>query len=258
MPKHRAPFVILSVLFVNTCAYAEVPDPSSERTTWDHNGSVMYLIANGSSRELFYEKPRPGMVEAGAKTGSLLFRGEVSNGQYIGTTYMFNLQCGQVPFQVKGGILDDGKRIVLTGLAPRIGRNCRAIASYSTTLEFRLLNPIADSPASEPQKAEEPKAEVPLMADNTLNTPSPPATAPAPSPPKANDVALPAKQVTANMARLPLGTPLPQHAEKDKIAGGDFENYVSTGSVIVVTGALLFLSARQISRKLFWRNKGLY
>ena len=100
---------------------------------WDHNGSVMYLIANGSSRELFYEKPRPGMVEAGAKTGSLLFRGEVSNGQYSGTAYIFNLQCGQVPFQVKGAILDGGERIVLTGQAPRIGRNCQAIASYSTT-----------------------------------------------------------------------------------------------------------------------------
>ena len=68
MPKLRAPFVILSVLFANFWAYAQVPDPSSERTVWDHNGSVMYLIANGSSREIFYEKPRSGMVEAGAKT----------------------------------------------------------------------------------------------------------------------------------------------------------------------------------------------
>ena len=141
MPKHGAPFAILSILFVGTCAYAQVPDASPERTTWEHNGSAMYLIAKGSSRELFYEKPRPGMLEAGAKTGSLLFRGEVSNGQYSGTAYIFNLQCGQVPFNVKGAILDSGERIVLTGQAPRIGRNCQAYAFYSTTLEFRLLKP---------------------------------------------------------------------------------------------------------------------
>ena len=101
MPKLRAPFVILSVLFANFWAYAQVPDPSSERTMWDHNGSLMYLIANGSSREIFYEKPRSGMVEAGAKAGYLLFRGEVSNGQYSGTAYIFNPQCGQVHSTLK-------------------------------------------------------------------------------------------------------------------------------------------------------------
>jgi hypothetical protein len=254
MPKHSAPFVILSVLFVNTCLRAQVPDPSPDRTTWDHNGSTMYLIANGTSRELSYEKPRSGMLEAGAKTGSLLFRGEVSNGQYSGTAYVFNQQCGQVPFQVKGAILDNGKRIVLTGQAPRIGRNCQAIASYSTNLEFRLLTPIADSPPPEPQKAEEPKAEVRVTGAKTLDTPSPPA----PVPPPANDVASPTKEVTANIARLPLDTPLPQHAEKDKLAGGDFKNYVSTGSVIIVVGALLFFLARQISKKLVLRDRGFH
>ena len=258
MPKHRVPFVILSVFVVNTWASAQVPDPSSKRTMWDHNGSVMYLIANGSSRELFYEKPRLGMVEAGAKTGSLLFRGEVRDGQYFGAAYLFNPQCGQVPFQVKGDILDNGERIVLTGMAPRIGRNCRAIASYSTTLEFRLLKPIADSPPSELQKVEEPKAEVSLMADNTLNTPSPPAPASASVSPPDNGIASPTKQVTANMARLPLDTPLPQHTERNELVRDDFENYASMGSVIIVVGALLFFFARQVLRKLVWRDKGFY
>ena len=67
MPKQFAPFAILSILLMNTSVQAQVRDASPERTLWDHNGSVMYLIANGSSREFFYEKPRPGMVEAGAK-----------------------------------------------------------------------------------------------------------------------------------------------------------------------------------------------
>jgi hypothetical protein len=248
MPKNFALFIILPILFMNTCPHAQVPDPSSERTMWDHNGSVMHLIANGSSREFFYEKPRPGMVEAGAKTGSLLFRGELSNGQYSGTAYVFNLLCGQRPFQAKGATLDDGKRIVLTGQAPRFGRNCQAYASYSTTLEFKLLTPIADSPPSEPQKEEESKAEVPL-AGNTLNIARVLA---------ANDVAPSTKEGAPIMARPPIGTPLPKHSATDETVGVDIENYVSAGSIIVVVGALLFFFGRQLSRKLFWRNRGFY
>jgi hypothetical protein len=247
MPKNFAPFVILSILFVNTCPHAQVPDASSERTMWDHNGSMMYLIANGSSREFFYEKPRPGMAEAGAKTGSLLFRGELSNGQYSGTAYVFNLLCGQLPFQAKGAVPDDGKRIVLTGQAPRVGRNCQAYASYSTTLEFKLLTPIADSPPSEPQK-EESKAEVPL-AGNTLNTPFARVSG-------ANDVASSIKEGAPIIARPPNGTPLPKHSATGESVGVDIENYASAGSIIVVVGALLFFFGRQLSRKLFWRNRG--
>jgi hypothetical protein len=99
----------------------------------------MYLVANGSSREVYYQKPRPGMLDAGARPGSLLFRGEVNNGQYSGTAYIFNLHCGPIPFEVKGPILDDDKRIVLTGEAPRVDRNCRTYGSYMSNLEFRRL-----------------------------------------------------------------------------------------------------------------------
>ena len=80
----------------------------------------MYLVANGSSREVYYQKPRPGMLDVGARPGSLLFRGEVNNGQYSGTAYIFNVHCGPIPFEVKGPVLDDDKRIVLTGQAPRV------------------------------------------------------------------------------------------------------------------------------------------
>jgi hypothetical protein len=215
---------------------------------WDHNGSMMYLIARGSSREFFYEKPRPGISEAGAKTGSLLFRGELSNGQYAGTAYVFNPLCGQLPFQAKGTILDDGKRIVLTGQAPRVGRNCQAYVSFSTTLEFRLLTPIADSPPSEPQKGEESKAEVPLPS-NTLNIARVSS---------ANDVASSTKEGAPIIAPPPVGTPLPKHRATNETVGIDIENYASAGSIIVVVGALLFFFVRQLARKLFWRNRGFY
>jgi hypothetical protein len=152
--------------------------PPPESTIWDHNGSVMYLVANGSSREIFYQKPRPGMLEAGARPGSLLFRGEINNGQYLGTAYIFNLHCGPIPFEVKGPILDDDERIVLTGQAPRVGQNCRVYESYTSNLEFRRLKPTDAVQSKEPLAAARPPAAgvskteaAPRVADELLSTP---------------------------------------------------------------------------------------
>src|SRR3974377_1602636 len=101
MPKRFALLCILPIL-LSTSPHAQSQTASPEPTIWDHNGSVMYLVANGSSREFYYQKPRPGMLGAGARPGSLLFRGEINNGQYLGTAYIFNLQCGPIPFELRG------------------------------------------------------------------------------------------------------------------------------------------------------------
>jgi len=122
------------------CAYAQTQSAAHEPTMWDHNGSIMSLIEDGSAREFYYQKPRLGMLEAGAHPGALLFRGQVDSEQYSGTAYIFNPQCGRIAFQVTGTVLDNDTRIVLTGQVPQVGRNCRAYASYATNLEFRRLN----------------------------------------------------------------------------------------------------------------------
>ncbi len=75
---------------------------SPKPTLWEHNGSTVYLIAKGSSREFYYKEPRTGMIEAGARAGSLLFRGRSARGQYFGTAFIFDRQCGQFPYQVSG------------------------------------------------------------------------------------------------------------------------------------------------------------
>src|SRR5215831_12206483 len=139
-------------------AQAQSQTASPERTVWDHNGSLMYLLANGSSREFYYQKPRPGMLDAGARPGSLLFRGQVNDGQFLGTAYVFNPHCGPIAFEAKGAILDDDERIVLTGQAPRVGRNCRAYESYSSNLEFRRLKPTEAAQSQEPLAAPHPPA----------------------------------------------------------------------------------------------------
>jgi hypothetical protein len=179
----RAGFAVAVVALVSTVALAteeywtsaqaQAPTTPPQSAIWDHNRSVMYLVANGSTRELYYQKPRPGMAEAGARPGSLLFRGQINNGQYSGTAYIFNRHCGPIPFQVKGPILDNDERIVLTGEAPRVGRNCRAYESYTSTLEFSRLksNEVAQFQAPNAAvPAPEPKPEVPSKGGGELPT----------------------------------------------------------------------------------------
>jgi hypothetical protein len=139
-------------LFLSTSVDAQLQDasPPAERTLWDHNGSIMYLIAIGSSRELHYQKPRPGMFEVGARPDDVLFKGEINDGQISGTAYIFNAQCGPVPFRAKGPISDNGGRIVLTGQVPRIGRNCQTVGEYTSTLEFK---PLKTSEVAQPSPA---------------------------------------------------------------------------------------------------------
>src|SRR6516162_6933284 len=142
-PMIRAELGVAAIALVASgavaSAQAQTQTASAAPTIWDHNGSVVYLVANGQSRE--FQKPRAGMLEVGARPGSLLFRGEIDNGQYSGTAYIFSPHCGPIPFQVKGPILDNDERIMLTGQAPRLGRNCRANESYTSNLEFRRLKP---------------------------------------------------------------------------------------------------------------------
>jgi hypothetical protein len=172
MPK-RFTFLFAVVIFTSVNAQAQSPEEG--RSLWDHNGSVMYLVANGSSREIYYQKPRPGMLEAGAHPDSLLFKGEINDGQISGIAYIFNAQCGQVPFHVKGPILDNGGKIVLTGQAPRVGRNCQTNGEYTSTLDFKLLK---TSEAAQP----------PLATTQTPNVEEP---TPEPSPSDAAEGKLP-------------------------------------------------------------------
>jgi hypothetical protein len=93
--------VVLDATVTVASAQTQTQTESAERTIWDHNGSVMSLVANGSSREFYYQKPRPGMLDAGARPGSLLFHGRVNGGQYSGTAYFLIRIAGQSPSKSK-------------------------------------------------------------------------------------------------------------------------------------------------------------
>jgi hypothetical protein len=59
------PAIALAATIAVASAQAQTQTASPEPAVWDHNGSVMYLVANGPSREIYYQKPRPGMLEVG-------------------------------------------------------------------------------------------------------------------------------------------------------------------------------------------------
>ena len=111
----------------------------AKTTLWFHNGSIVSLVAKGPLREFYYKEPREEMLAVGARPGSLLFSGRSDGKKYVGTAYIFNSQCGEVPYQVSGPILDNFKRVILHGRAPRLGANCRIKGYIDDSLEFTLL-----------------------------------------------------------------------------------------------------------------------
>jgi hypothetical protein len=57
----------------------------------------------------------------------------------MGTAYIFNRRCGRLPYKVQGPIKDDGRRVVMTGQAPRVDQHCNVIGYLNDTLEFTLV-----------------------------------------------------------------------------------------------------------------------
>ena len=144
----RCLWLALSVVWAAGTATATWAD--QKFSLWSHNGSVLYLVANGTWREFHYKQPRPGMVQVGAYPDALLFRGQSINHEYFGTAFLFNSQCGQLPYQVRGSILDGYKRVLMTGQAPQVGPDCRVIGYFDDTLDFRLIEPAPPNPSPQP------------------------------------------------------------------------------------------------------------
>lgn len=116
------------------------PSDSRPRTYWNHNGSTIYSIADGTTREFYYERPRRAMLLAGARRGSLLFTGKAVGDTYEGTAYTFKQGCGPFGFPVSGPILDDYHRVVLLGQMPRVDHDCRITGYRTATMEFVLTS----------------------------------------------------------------------------------------------------------------------
>jgi len=229
-----------------TSAHAQTSPAPPAPSVWDHNGSTMYLVENGATREFHYQSPRPGMMQVGAHSGTLLFRGRLDNGQFSGTAYIFNPRCGPIPFPVTGSALDDGERIVLTGQVPVVGRKCRVYRTVASSLEFTRSKPAEagppqESPAAAPAPTvEETKPEAPGQTGGEIASP------PAMQPSATKQTPPAAKKPSRRAAerREPRPAPAAAPAEpsvtnKIPSVAKDFENCRS-GIVLIVIIASLF------------------
>jgi hypothetical protein len=119
---------------------AEPPEGPRPFSLWAHNGSTVYLVAQGASREFHYEQPRPGITNEGPRKGTLLFKGVAREGNYEGTAYIFKRGCRPAPYQVSGPILDDSRRVLMRGNAPKLNERCQVTGHAADTLEFTLVS----------------------------------------------------------------------------------------------------------------------
>jgi len=251
-PVSVAPMMVTIWLQAISCAGAQAQSQTAppERTVWDHNGSLMYLLANGSSREFYYQKPRPGMLDAGARPGSLLFRGQLNNEQYSGTAYIFNPRCGPIPFEVNGSILDDDQRIVLTGQAPRVGRDCRANGSYTSNLEFKRSKPDEAVQSQEPlTAAPAPLAGEPKAQELSRPTSEPP-SAPKGRPSEKSETSFAAKKPTVPLTdpKVP-STPKPEAATSETSGAKSLNNYLwGAAFVVMIVWLLIFSFGKMLLR----------
>ncbi len=116
------------------------PQPHTRNTSyWNHNGSVVYLIATGNKREFYYSQPRPGMVAQGVTPGTLLFTGYVSGSGYRGTAFLFSARCGPRSYAVSGKVQETGGRVIMTGNATNVNSRCEISNTINDVLVFQYL-----------------------------------------------------------------------------------------------------------------------
>lgn len=96
---------------------------------WDHNGSVLGMVATGPKRVFRLQLPRKELRDLGVREGSLFFEGTRAGQTYQGTAYVFSKSCGASGYAVTGQVSDDDRVVTLFGRAPIRDGSCR-IASY--------------------------------------------------------------------------------------------------------------------------------
>jgi hypothetical protein len=116
-------------------------DSAFADSLWDHNGSVMRLVADGDQRQLLYERPRQILRGAGVQQGTVLFDGYRVGNKYKGTAKRFSKNCSApLPYEVSGTVVTETK-VVLKGRREVYDDNCRPTGRFKTdTLVFKYLS----------------------------------------------------------------------------------------------------------------------
>jgi Caspase domain len=117
---------------------AQPASPSPVKSYWNHNGSVMGLIANGDHRTFIYVKPRNGLQTI-IEPGSVLFEGTADGKSYNGTARRFRKGLPPNVYSVSGPIKNGGSRVVLTGAVATRAADGSVEKTFNDVLVFDLL-----------------------------------------------------------------------------------------------------------------------
>jgi hypothetical protein len=118
---------------------AKTTEPTTQQTKksfWAHNRSIMYMLEDGTRRQIYYDDPRPGLKEVGVKQGTLLFDGVIDGTALSGTAFVFAKECDPLSFAVTGKLTREGRHMTLNGKAPRISTNCKIAGNKQEELIF--------------------------------------------------------------------------------------------------------------------------
>ncbi len=114
----KAAFLALALGMVGASAQVAFAD-----SCWDHDGSLMRLVANGDQRAFYYEQPRPSLSRVGIVRGALLFDGAKQGNTYQGTARVFSAGCVPTTYRVEGPVSTDQLTVTLRGQRVVV-RNC--------------------------------------------------------------------------------------------------------------------------------------
>jgi hypothetical protein len=103
-------------------------------STWEHNGSILRLRAEGPRRVFVYVRPA-GRVPA--RRDDIVFSGERSGSTYRGTAYQYSSRCGRIGYAVEGSVAPGDRQVTLRGDAPVRDDNCQIVGSRPDELIFR-------------------------------------------------------------------------------------------------------------------------
>lgn len=120
-------------------------NPSSNRliveysSFWDHNGSRMGMVVDGTRRQFHYVVPRSALAKRGVTPGALLFDGVRVGNRYEGEARIFATpNCGVFTYRVAGPVGADQRSVTMFGRAPRVSKSCEITGYRDDTLVFSL------------------------------------------------------------------------------------------------------------------------
>jgi len=115
-----------AVATLATAAFATGTGTAAADSCWNHNGSIMRLVAQGNNRWFYYEVPRQVLRNAGVRRGTLLFNGRKNGNSYSGTSRVFSKWCNApLQYYVQGPVSPSQTRVTIRGTRDVYGSGCR-------------------------------------------------------------------------------------------------------------------------------------